>query len=146
VGCDALKREAARVFHSGSFWYTAGALAAAIACIEELKAIDAPAILRKQGRKLLDGMIQLSEDAGLNLLVSGEPAMPSLRLTNDPSLMLHQRFCGECTRRGAFFTSHHNWFLSTAHSDDDIQRTLDIVEESLKAIRSSADGLDFPPS
>jgi glutamate-1-semialdehyde 2,1-aminomutase len=145
VGCDALKREAARVFHTGSFWYTAGALAAAIACIKELKAVDAPAILRQQGRKLLAGMVQLAEDAGLNLLVSGEPAMPSLRLANDPSLMLHQRFCGECTRRGAFFTSHHNWFLSTAHSDDDIQRTLDIVEESLKAVRSSSNGPDLTP-
>ena len=135
VGTDALKSDAAGVFHSGSFWYSAGSLAAAIACIEELKAIDGPALLEQQGRKLLDGMTQLATAHGLDLRVTGEPAMPYLRLTDDPSLMLHQRFCGECTRRGAYFTSHHNWFLSTAHTDDDIQQTLDIVDESLKAIR-----------
>ena len=46
----------------------------------------------------------------------GEPSMPYLRLADDPSLMLHQRFCGECTRRGAFFTSHHNWLGSAMAS------------------------------
>jgi glutamate-1-semialdehyde 2,1-aminomutase len=136
VGSESLKRYAARVFHSGSFWYTAGSLAAAIACIQELKEIDAPTILRDQGRKLVDGMMQLADARGLSLRVTGEPAMPYLRITDDPSLMLHQQFCGECTRRGAFFTSHHNWFLSTAHSDDDIQRTLDIVDESLNVVTS----------
>jgi glutamate-1-semialdehyde 2,1-aminomutase len=134
VGRDALKQDAAGVFHSGSFWYTAGALAAAIACIKELQEINAPALLEEKGRKLLDGMVQLADTHGLDLRVTGEPAMPYLRITDDPSLMLHQRFCGECTRRGAYFTSHHNWFLSTAHSDADIQQTLDIVDESLKQV------------
>ena len=136
VGTEPLKRIAASVFHTGSFWYSAGSLAAAIACIEELKRIDAPALLKQQGRKLLEGMVQLADTHGLNLKVTGEPAMPYLRITNGPKFAIHQRFCGECTRRGAFFTSHHNWFLSTAHSDEDIQRTLDIVDEGLKAVTS----------
>ena len=136
VGAEPLKRVAASVFHTGSFWYCAGSLAAAIACIEEMKQIDAPAVLEQKGRKLLEGMAQLADTHGLDLKVSGEPAMPYLRITDDPSLMLHQRFCGECTRRGAYFTSHHNWFISTAHSDADIQRTLDIVHEGLKVVTS----------
>ena len=49
VGTDSLKSTAAGVFHSGSFWYTAGAMAAAIACIEELKRIDAPTLLEEKG-------------------------------------------------------------------------------------------------
>ena len=63
--------------------------------------------------------------------------MPYLRITDDESLMLHQQWCGECTRRGAYFTSHHNWFISTAHTDEDIQRTLDIVDDALKRFESN---------
>lgn len=138
VGSEAIKADAAKVFHTGSFWYTAGSMAAAAACLNQLKEIDAPSVLREKGRKLLDGMVQLADTRGLHLQVSGEPAMPYLRITDDPSLMLHQRFCGESTRRGAFFTSHHNWFISTAHSDDDIQRTLDIVDESLRVVAAES--------
>jgi glutamate-1-semialdehyde 2,1-aminomutase len=61
--------------------------------------------------------------------------MPYLRLTDDDSLMLHQRWCAECTRRGAYFTSHHNWFLSTAHSREDILRTLAIADEAFAVLR-----------
>jgi glutamate-1-semialdehyde 2,1-aminomutase len=50
--------------------------------------------------------------------------------------MLHQDWCAECTRRGAYFTPHHNWFISAAHNDADIQRTLDIVDEAFKAVRA----------
>ena len=137
VGTDALRDAAARVFHTGSFWFTAGSLAAAAACLKELRRIDAPEILRRQGQKLIDGMVEIAKNHGLSLRVSGHPAMPYLRITDDPSLMLHQQFCGECTRRGAYFASHHNWFLSTAHSDEDIQRTWDIVDDALKSLPTS---------
>jgi glutamate-1-semialdehyde 2,1-aminomutase len=137
VGTDALRDAAARVFHTGSFWFTAGSLAAALACLAELKRINAPELMCRQGQKLLTGMVQIAKSHGLDLRVSGHPAMPYLRIADDPSLMLHQDFCGECTRRGAYFTSHHNWFLSTAHTDEDLQRTWDIVDDALTSLRAS---------
>jgi len=136
VGTDAMRDAASRVFQTGSFWFSAGSPAAALACLKELQRIDAPEILRRQGRKLLDGMVQIAKNHGLDLLASGHPAMPYLRITDDPSLALHQDFCGECTRRGAYFTSHHNWFLSTAHTDEDLQRTWDIVDDALTSLQA----------
>jgi len=137
VGTDALRDDAARVFHTGSFWFTAGSMAAALACLKELKQIDGPGLMFRQGKKLSDGMVQIAKNYGLTLNVSGHPAMPYFRITDDPSLMFHQQFCGECTRRGAFFASHHNWFLSTAHTDEDIQRTWDIMDDALTSLRAS---------
>jgi len=63
------------------------------------------------------------------------PSMPYLRITDDESLMLHQDWCGEATRRGAFFTSHHNWFVSTAHTDADIKKTWNIADDAFKAVK-----------
>jgi glutamate-1-semialdehyde 2,1-aminomutase len=52
--------------------------------------------------------------------------------------MLHQAWCAECTRRGAFFTSHHNWFVTTAHTDADIEETLNICDEAFKAVKKTS--------
>ena len=135
VGADALKNAAAKIFHTGSYWFQAGPMAAALACLAELKQIDGPKVMNEKGKKLLDGMVEIAKKHGFTLKVSGPPSMPYLRITDDESLMLHQAWCGECTRRGAYFTSHHNWFLSTAHTDKDIQHTWEIVEDAFKAVK-----------
>ncbi len=69
--------------------------------------------------------------------VSGELSMPYMRITDDGNVMLQQAWCSECTKRGAFFISHHNWFLSTAHTEEDIKHTLDICDEAFKALKNS---------
>ncbi len=136
VGTHALMTEAAKVFHTGSYWYQAAPMAAALACIQELKRIDAPATLRGIGARLNEGLVRLAANYGYHLRVTGDPGMAYYRLTDDPSLMLHQDWCAECTRRGAFFTSHHNWFVSAAHTDEDLQRTWDIADEAFKVIKA----------
>lgn len=135
VGSDSLKREASRVFYTGSFWFQAVPMAAALACLKELKRLDAPGVLMERGKTLLDGMIRIAKGYGYTLKASGVASMPYLRITDDESLMLHQRWCAECTKRGAYFTPHHNWFLSIAHGNTEIQRTWDIVDDAFKAIK-----------
>ena len=90
----------------------------------------------EKGKHLLDSLVDMANSYGYNLKVTGVPSMPYLRITNDESLMLHQDWCAECTKRGAFFTPHHNWFISTAHTDEDIKHTLDIADEAFKVIKN----------
>jgi len=134
VGTDALKTNAAKVFHTGSYWFAAAPMAAALACLQEMKRIDAPKVTQKLGKKLGDGMVAIAENHGYALKVTGVPSMLYARLTDDESLMLHQQVCGECTRRGAYLASHHNWFLSTAHTDEDIEKTCAILDDAFKEI------------
>ncbi len=135
VGTDSLKNVVSKVFYTGSYWFSAVPMAAALATLKELKRIDGPKLIRETGRKLLDGLVDIAKGYGYDLKVSGHPSMPYLRITNDESLMLHQDWCGECTRRGAYFSSHHNWFISTAHTDEDIQRSWAIAEDAFKAVK-----------
>ena len=140
VGTEALKGDAAKVFYTGSYWYQAVPMAAGVACLAELERLDAPAKMQEYGRALTAGMQRLADQHGYELRVSGVPSMPYLRLTDDPSLMLHQRFCGECARRGAYMTSHHNWFMSCAHTQEDLDRTLAIVDDAFAALEKSPEG------
>lgn len=138
VGSGALKNEVARVFHTGSYWYSAGPMAAALATLKELKRIDGPALLRETGRKLNAGLIDVAQSHGYTLKVTGDPGMAYYRIVEDDSLMLQQAWCAESTRRGAYFTSHHNWFVSTAHDDGDLQRTWDIADAAFRAVAGGA--------
>jgi glutamate-1-semialdehyde 2,1-aminomutase len=96
---------------------------------------NAPEIMLSQGKKLLDQMVTIAGNYGYDLKVTGAPSMPYLRITNDESQMLHQDWCAECTKRGAYFTPHHNWFLSTAHTDQDIDDTLKIVDAAFHVVK-----------
>jgi len=135
VGCEALRTTAARVFRTGGYWFQAVPMAAAKANLIEMGKINAPQIMLTLGALLFDAMVNIARSHGSDLKVTGVPSMPYLRITNDESLMLHQHWCAECTRRGAYFAPHHNWFLSTAHTDADIQQTLEIVDEAFKAVK-----------
>jgi glutamate-1-semialdehyde 2,1-aminomutase len=80
-------------------------------------------------------MIQMAKGYGFDLKVTGAPSMPSLHITNDETGMLHQDWCAECTKRGAYFTPHHNWFISAAHTEEDVKRTLEICDEAFQTIK-----------
>ena len=135
VGVDALRTIAAKVFYTGSYWYQAVPMTAALATLKELKRINGPALMNKIGKKLFDGMVKICASYGYDLKVTGAYSMPYVRITNDPSNMLHQEWCAECTARGVFFTSHHNWFVSTAHTEKDIQKTWNIVDDVCKLLK-----------
>ena len=135
-GTNEMKNAAGKAFHTGSYWYAAGPMAAGLACITELARLDGAVYMQAMGRKLCDGLVALAKKYGYELKVTGNYAMPYLRIVNDPSLMLHQDWCAEATKRGAFFTSHHNWFLSCKHTDADIAKTLEIADEAFQVVKA----------
>jgi len=134
VGTAALKEAAAAVFQTGSFWFSAGPMAAALACLKELRRIDAPKLINQTGEKLAQGLIEIAGDRGHELKVSGMPSMPYLRTEHEEGIGFHQALCGECTSRGVFMTSHHNLFVSAAHTDEDLQRTWEVFDEALAVL------------
>ena len=109
--------------------------AAGIACIEKLKKLDAPAMFRKLGTQLTDGLTAAAANNGFNLKCSGEPALFYTRITNDDSLFIHQDWIQEMVSRGIFLTSHHNHFINASLTEDDIKYTIDVAEDAFNAVR-----------
>ena len=138
VGSDSLKEAASSIFQTGSFWFSAGPMAAALACLKELRRINAPVRILETGKKWLDGLVAIAESHGHELKVTGLPSMPYLRTEHEEGIAFHQALCGECVRRGMFLTSHHNLFVSAAHSDSDLERSWEIFDEAIKKARVSA--------
>lgn len=139
-GKESLRDAVSSITYTGSYWMSAVPFAAAIANITTLKEIDAPQLFRELGTSLTAGLVDVARSHDYTLVASGEPALFYLRLADDDSLMLHQRWIAECVKRGAFLSSHHNHFINAALTPADIARTLEIADEAFRALRMPAAG------
>lgn len=136
-GKDSLKSAMSSLSYTGSYWMSAVPFAAGIACINKLKALDAPTMFREKGLQVTEGLRAAAANNGFNLLVSGEPALFYLRIANDDSLFLHQEWIAEMVSRGIFLAGHHNHFINAALTDEDIKRTLEVADVAFKAVRDN---------
>ena len=136
-GIDSLKSAATDVFYTGSYWLSAVPFAAGIACIEKMKKLGGAKVLLEYGKKLTDGLVRVAKMNGCTLVVSGAPSMFYLRIADDPSLSLHQRWVAECVKRGVYITNHHNHFVNYALTDEDLKYTLEVADEAFHAIRAN---------
>lgn len=135
VGTEKMKLTAAKVFHTGSYWNNSPEMAAALACIDEMISIDAAGICKARGDQLRNGLENLASGHGLQFKVSGPSAIPFIDFTNETNFKRSQLFCKEMSHRGVYFLWHHNMFISAAHTEDDINKTLAAADEAFKVVK-----------
>jgi len=134
VGRDLVRRSAERVFFTGSYFTSAEPMAAALACLEELEVSGGIAHMRRVGTLLQHGLDELARHHGLAITLSGPPAIPFMSFRDDTRFERNKVFGAACAARGVYVHPHHNWFLSAAHSESDIQRTLEVASEAFKEV------------
>ena len=122
----------ASVFVTGSYWYQAAPMAAALETLDILEERDAPAYLERIGERLRTGIADIAERHQLLLRQSGPPQMPTIMFEHDPKGERGRAFCAALLDRGVYFHPWHNMFLSLAHTDADIDLTLDAVEDAAR--------------
>ena len=137
VGADALKQTASEVFYTGTQFYSGAPMAAAIATLDELRKFDAIGQMNDLGNKLSSGLIDVANIHGYELIASGVPTMPYYRLANVPRTA-HFAWIDECVKRGIYLLGYHNHFLSTAHTEADIERALDVADAAFVAVGEPA--------
>lgn len=135
LGRRELRKSANAVFLTGSYWNSAVPMAAALACLAEMERVDAIAKIFNAGERLWIGLENAAAKHGYSVRLSGPPALPYMTFKNDPDFRLMQRFCAEAALEGVFYHPHHNWFVSVAHSEMDIDAA---VERSDKAFARMA--------
>lgn len=138
TGSDRFREAANKVFVTGSFWYGGPAMAASVATLDELARIDGPAVMQRAGQRLRDGLDEQARRHGFELRQSGPPVMPLVQFEGDNrAATLGNTFCGEALRRGVYMHHKHNMFLSTAHTDAEIDRALEATEDAFAALSNA---------
>jgi glutamate-1-semialdehyde 2,1-aminomutase len=131
---------------SGTLSGNALACAAGIAALAELRRPGVYERLHALGERLRSGIARRADRLGVpvQVLADGPIAQvffidPEADLSTDRALRAADgrkatRFGLECLRRGIFTIPGTKLYLSLAHTDADVDWTLDVMEESLRAV------------
>jgi len=122
------------VFFSFTFGGECLSLAAAKATIAELRRQDVIEHIWRQGEKLRDGLNEISREAGIerNLYCYGMAPRTAMGFKDERGadwLELRTLFQQEVVRRGVLQSYGH--CVCHSHSDEDVQRTLDVYREAI---------------
>ena len=137
TGNDRYRDAASKLYVTGSFWCSAVSMAAALATLDVLESVDGPAHMRAMGQRLRDGIAAQSAEFGIGVRQSGPPQMPTVLFDDDPDCDKGNRFTLEALKHGAYLHPRHNMFLSTAHTEADIDFALEATRAGFKALASS---------
>jgi glutamate-1-semialdehyde 2,1-aminomutase len=136
LGNDRYREGIEQVFATGSFWYQAVPMAAAVATIRALKDEDAIAKMEAAGTRLREGIARQAEQYSVDVSQTGPVQIPNLSFAGDGDFAKAMAFCGEAAAHGAILHPRHNWFLSSAHTEADIDRVLEATDAAFRAVRS----------
>ncbi|TJV21929.1 MAG: aminotransferase class III-fold pyridoxal phosphate-dependent enzyme [Mesorhizobium sp.] len=133
TGTDRFREAATKVYVTGSFWYGAVAMAAAIATINTLRDTDAISRMTEAGDRLRSGLDAAAKKHGLSLHQTGPVSMPMVLFDGDAEFKKADAFCSAALREGAYFHPRHNMFLSAAHTAKDIDLALQAADAGMAA-------------
>ncbi|HMC64452.1 MAG TPA: aminotransferase class III-fold pyridoxal phosphate-dependent enzyme [Gemmataceae bacterium] len=132
-------------FMSGTLTANPISCAAGLAALEVLEKPDTYDRLHAIGNRLAEGLRQAAKVAGIPTQVLGDGPVLQVFFTEHQPIRNHRdmlradskkavRFGYELIRQGVYCTPGGKLYLSLAHSDDDIDRTIETAAVALKAV------------
>ena len=137
TGSDKFRDAASSVFMTGSFWCGAASMAASLKTLEIFQRDDSIAHMARLGQRLRDGLAAQAKAHGQVLHQTGPAQMPQILFENDKDVERGRLFTLEALRGGAYLHPQHNMFLSTAHTEADIDKALQATNGAMAAVKKS---------
>jgi glutamate-1-semialdehyde 2,1-aminomutase len=137
AGNDRFRTGAQQIFVTGSFWFAAVPMAAGIATIDALGAEGAVASMERTGQRLRNGLDRQAAAHAVRINQTGPVQMPLMTFADDRDFELAAIWTDVAATRGAYFHPWHNWFLSAAHTDADIDEALVATDEAFAAVATA---------
>ena len=141
LGNDKARKAAAAIYVTGSFWYQAATMAAALETLRLIRETDYLERITSLGETLRSGLHARAQAAGFGLRQTGPSVMPLFLFDDDPDLRKGFCFGSEMLARGVYIHPWHNMFLCAAMTEADITGALDAAEAAFAALKRQAPGL-----
>jgi glutamate-1-semialdehyde aminotransferase len=120
-------------FLSSTFFPNSLEMVAAMKCMDILEREDVQNVIWERGTRFLEGLGEIVDASGVPVTKSGIPPMPFLTFdkVDDHYKERRTQFYTQCIRRGLFVQPYHHWYIAYRHTEEDLARALEVVEESL---------------
>ncbi len=120
-------------FLSSTFFPNSLEMVAAMKCMDILEREDVQNVIWERGTRFLERLGAIVDASGVPVTKSGIPPMPFLTFdkVDDHYKERRTEFYTQCIRRGLFVQPYHHWYIAYRHTEEDLARALEVVEESL---------------
>jgi len=137
------------VAQGGTYNNNKPGVAAAYATLKILKEKPIISSIVQRGSRLIEGLKQIFNEASLPFSINGYPAMFSFAIGREKVLNqrdwdttdkdYYLRIVGAAIERGVMpdYDPREPWFLCYAHSDADIDETLNVMRDAVKAAKKN---------
>ncbi|MFC5744658.1 aspartate aminotransferase family protein [Actinomadura rugatobispora] len=143
------KVEDGTVNHRGTYNGSTASMAAVVATVDALADGKVHRHIDDVGSHLMSGLADSAEEAGIRVRVRGFPAAFYLALVDrdpgepweekvPPDMRGYQRLVEGLARRGVWASARGNWYLSAAHTHDDVAATLKAFRGALAELTEDA--------
>ena len=134
------------VYQAGTLSGNPVAVAAGLAALELIDEEDPFPALRRRAGLLVDGLRSAFADAGVPCVLNEAGGLLSVFFTDRPVTDLAGARSADHTRFARFFhamlssgiaiapSGYEAWFLSAAHTDEDVERTVQAVKEAARTL------------
>jgi glutamate-1-semialdehyde 2,1-aminomutase len=134
LGTGRYAEAASQIFVTGSFWYQAVPMAAAVATITAVREEGAVPAMAATGAALRAGLAQAAAEAGVAISQTGPVQMPNLSFPGDADYARAAAFCAAAIDHGVIFHPRHNWFICAAHTAADVERAVEAAGHGFRAV------------
>jgi glutamate-1-semialdehyde 2,1-aminomutase len=141
LGSDKAKKAAGSIFVTGSFWFQAAPMAAALETMSLVRGTDYLERMFALGERLRAGLAERAAAAGFALRQTGPVTMPLFLFEDDPDLRKGFCWSSAMLERGVYAHPWHNMFLCAAMTDADVTQFLDAAEGAFGALKRDVGGL-----
>jgi len=138
LGADKARKAASKIFVTGSYWYQAAPIAAALETLRLVRETDYLEHIEGLGERLRTGLAERAQAAGFGFRQTGPATMPLFLFDDDPDLRKGFCWSSEMLKRGVYVHPWHNMFLCVAMTEADIDQTLETAEASFAALKTQA--------
>lgn len=143
LGSDKARSAAASVYATGSFWFQAAPMAAALETLRLVRETDYLERITALGERLRVGLDERARAAGFGFRQTGPATLPLFLFDDDPDLRKGFCFASAMLARGVYVHPWHNMFICAAMTEADIDSALDAAESAFDELRRRAGAL--PP-
>jgi glutamate-1-semialdehyde aminotransferase len=138
VGKRSVMEAAQKTFISSTFWTERIGPTAALKTLEVMERIKSWEIITMKGKKMLAGWQRIADENGLEISISGIPALSTYSFNYPDALKYKTLLTQEMLKRG--FLASTNFYASTAHEDVYFDSYFDNLNEVYKTIAKCVQG------
>lgn len=143
VGSEPFRAAAGSIYVTGSYWFSAAPMAAALETLRLIRETDYLEHTIALGQRLRTGLDAAAQAHGFGLRQTGPVQMPLIMFEDDADKAKGYAWNSELSRRGVYFHPWHNMFICAAMTSEDIDHTIAAADEAFATI-ARRPSLDAP--